>query len=180
MARVLILGAVLALTIGVLGRESPRLHSQEEAVPEVASTRVLPLEEGWNLVAWTGSDIAVEDAVSSIAEGFETVLRFDASAQGFGRFDASAPAPVNTLASVATGDGLWVRVATDTTWIQARPTESRDTEILAGFNLLSWTGPSGTGIEEALGAIASSVDACSRSTRSASASTASGRVNLHC
>ena len=107
----------------------------------------------------TGFDTPVEVAVASVADGFERVLQFDAGGQNFTRFDADAPLPLNTLTEVALGDALWLQVAQDTTWIQGRPSASRDVDILPGFNFVSWTGPSQTPIAEALGEIVDSVDA---------------------
>ena len=61
---------------------------------------------GWNLIGWTAASAPAAEAGTIL--GARTIIRWDAVAQAFGRWDAAAPSFIAQLAEVAGGDGIWV------------------------------------------------------------------------
>ena len=136
-------------------------RSVSSSVPlQVSGTagRTVELASGWNLVGWTGAT-AVADATASIAGQFSALFTWDAAAQAFKSFKPDAPPFLNTLNDLAQGDGIWLHVsaAAGAVWEQPALSEARSVQLLAGFNLVMWTGPDATAVGDALAAIVDSV-----------------------
>ncbi len=106
----------------------------------VAQTRSVDLQEGLNLVGWTG-DTAIPDATASIAGLFSQILGWDAAAQGYVSFIPGLPAGVQGLTDVNTGDAFWIVMDQAATWEQPVFSGPRSVSLLAGLNLATWTGP---------------------------------------
>ena len=124
----------------------------------VAAQRVANLVEGWNLVGWTG-DAPVAEAVAPIIDAVQSVFTWDATAQGFLLFDPSGPAFVNSLDQLRQGDGVWVNMGSNSgVWTQPSLSGPRDVPLEADFNLVFWSGPSGTSVVEAIAGIGDAVD----------------------
>ena len=81
---------------------------------------LVPLREGWNLVAWVGSNSALVAEAFRGIDGFLTeAWGWDARAQ---RRTTYAPtARANTLRTLSTGRAYWVHVQADAEWWQHPP-----------------------------------------------------------
>ncbi len=80
---------------------------------------LLSLEEGLNLVGWTGSDgTPIEEAFRRWGDAVHFAFRWDAEAQ---RFDTYVPGggAFNTLAVLDRGDAFWVEMGRKTRWWQS-------------------------------------------------------------
>ena len=122
------------------------IGAYEEILP------VFPLVRGWNLVGWTDTTASAADATALIEGEFEVLFTWDSQSQTFLRFDPEAPPVLNSLTELKQGDGVWIlrqRLA-EIDWPQPLITSSRDVSLSPGFNLVTWTGPDGVPIEEAV------------------------------
>ena len=122
-------------------------------------TQAAQLQPGWNLVGWTGATL-VNDALASIAGQFDAVFTWDAVGQAFRSFRPALPGPLNSLDEFEHGDGVWIFV-TDTEgarWEQPAITDPRAVPLERGFNLVMWTGPDATPVEEAAAEIAGNLE----------------------
>lgn len=144
-----------------------QIRSLARSVSNVVQLRVggtppqlVPLAAGWNLVGWSGAT-SLADATVSIAGQFSSMFTWDASNQKFRLFNASALPFLNTLTELTLGDGVWLRVSdpSGATWEQPAFNAARTVALLAGFNLVMWTGPDGTAVTDAIAGFESSVDA---------------------
>ena len=143
----MMLGALLpVLLLGVAAQES-----------DLAETRTVALDEGWNLVSWTGD--ATEPAVAIADLGtVDALFTYDRAGQQFRSFTKDVPAFLNSLASVATGQGLWVFAEAATEWAQPVVSDAQTVALVAGLNMVSWLGPSGTSIPDAVAPLGDAVD----------------------
>lgn len=71
------------------------------------------LVRGWNNVAYLGDTRAPAAALSTIEGQYSAVYRWDAAQQKFALYAPNAPAYVNTLAEIRTGDAVWVNMTAD-------------------------------------------------------------------
>ena len=118
-------------------------------------TRAVDLAAGWNLVGWTAAATPAAAVAGSLTGVLESLHTFDAEAQSFETLNASRPSFLNSLTEVGAGDGLWIFAEGAVRWQQAVLVEERTVALSAGFNLVTWTGPSNTPIDaplEGLGA----------------------------
>ena len=106
-------------------------------------TRSVQLVTGWNLVAWTGNAASVEDALGGALASVVSVNTFDASSQSFQTFTTDGPTFLNTLSDIPSGAGVWLLAQADATWEQPSIVTARDVPLVAGFNLVGWTGIDG-------------------------------------
>ncbi|MEE9278086.1 MAG: integrin alpha, partial [Dehalococcoidia bacterium] len=129
----------------------------------VALERVVELVPDWNLVGWSGAT-AVSEATASIAGQFSTLMTWDAAAKAFLRFDAAAPAIVNTLSELNSGDGVWLFVTdpAGAAWTQPAISGARSVDLLSGFNLVMWTGPDGMPVADAVAGLGDALNAVFR------------------
>lgn len=120
---------------------------------------VIDLAAGWNLVAWTGDDTLVTDALGDVLASIASVHVFDAGRQAFDSFTSAAPAFLNSLDTLPAGAGVWLFADRAVAWAQPGVVTAQSVALVAGFNLLGWTGDDTpvaeavAQIEEALGAI---------------------------
>ena len=82
------------------------------------------LREGWNLVAWNGSEhAAFEDAFAALSDPSQVVLTWDAGVQ---RFASYVPGATSGGAQVVRlGDALWVSSSGERRWLQPGSFEPR-------------------------------------------------------
>lgn len=160
MRRVLAI-SVLAVLVGLIGllgpAESGVVASNAGGGLEVAQvpadapqSRDVILLEGWNLVGWTGDDVATGAVTNVLRGAFRSIHAFGGETQAFESVTAAGPSFLNSLAQVDGGDGLWLFSEGATRWRQPVTTTARSVGLFAGFNLVTWTGRHGTPIEEAL------------------------------
>ena len=150
--------AALAATASPLEAQAPAAEAVFPAI-SVVPDRVVDLGEGWNQVGWTGGVLDIDEAL----EGFEVELSgafgFDTA---FRSFRYGVPELLKTLSTVDGGDGLWILVTEPGDWIQPANLEERGVFLNPGPNLVSWTGPSGTPIEDAVAALGDSFESAFR------------------
>ena len=90
--------------------------------PRTTGARVLRLQPGYNLVAWTGpDDTPITWAISGIRRTVVSLLTWDAASQRFRTYDPRLPAALNTATTLNYGDGLWINVGDATIWPQPTP-----------------------------------------------------------
>ena len=144
-----ILGVIfIATVLGAGARPLAPAVAQED--PSPPATRDVALVEGWNLVGWTGPPLSVAAITAQLQGVFESLHRFAAGPQGFEVVTASGPDFLNSLVAVAAGDGLWIFSQGETVWQQPVITAARRVALQPGFNLVTWTGATGTPIAVAL------------------------------
>lgn len=73
--------------------------------PVASEAREVVLLRGWNTVGWTGPD-TLADVVAGLL-GASVVITYDALPQAFLRYATDAPALLNTLDTVFSGQGVW-------------------------------------------------------------------------
>ena len=125
-------------------------------VPATLRSRTADLESGWNLIGSTATT-GIAEAIAGIDGDFETIAAYDPASGQFRSFTPELPGELNRLDTLTLGEGLWIRVAGPHQWIQPEPREPQQIAFTAGFNLVAWLGPNRTPIEEAIGAIATTV-----------------------
>ena len=118
------------------------------------------LTPGWSLVGWLGNT-PVEEASADILDSFDSIFTWDPSADEFLSYRPSAPAFLNTLDEISQGDAVFIFVTepSGTFWPQPDFAAPRTVALADGFNLVLWTGPSGTPIEDAIESIIDQVNA---------------------
>jgi hypothetical protein len=127
--------------------------------PPPGETVTTNLTPGWNLVGFGGTQ-SVTDATASIAGRFSSVFTWDSLAQSFRSFNASLPPALNSLQQFQTGDGVWLFITAPSgaQWVQPALTSARDAALRRGFNLVTWSGPSGASVEQAVAGLGSALD----------------------
>ena len=78
----------------------------------------MQLVVGWNLVAWTGNDASVQDALGETLGAVVSVNTFDAATQSFKTSTTDGPAFLNDLDIIAAGAGVWLLAHAAATWEQ--------------------------------------------------------------
>ena len=128
------------------------------AVAGADAVRHVELQHGWNLVAWTGAASPSDDA-GAIVGRFDQILTYDAAEQAFRRFSPGVPF-ASDPGTMHLGGGVWIHVtAVDgAVWEQPAFREARSVPLHAGWNLVGWTGPSGTEVADAIAEIAPAVE----------------------
>ena len=87
--------------------------------PVLRQSGLVSLEEGWNLVAWTGpAGIAVEDAFMSLSAAPTSGATWDARSQQFLHYPAAA------LQQLERGAGIWINSAHAQHWLQPGSTQA--------------------------------------------------------
>jgi len=81
----------------------------------------------------------------------DAAATFNAPSQSFAIWNVSGPSFLNTLTHLRPGSGLWILVRAATRWQQPVVSDPGAVELATGFNLLTWTGPSGLDPDSALG-----------------------------
>ncbi len=150
---VLMLAAVGGGALALLG------DSPADAQTEVAETRTVALDEGWNLVGWTGPDAAFQDAIADIVAQAQVAATFNAATQAFDLWNTDAPDFLNALTDLPQGTGVWLRVTEATPWPQPALVAARSVSLQPDFNLVMWTGPSGVPVEEAFAGLEGNLEA---------------------
>ena len=125
--------------------QAPPLPEPEPAAVGPAAIRAVTLSPGWNLVGWTGDTLVAEgvaEVVAPIAGSVSAVFSFDSLAQGFLRYSSDSPAAVNTLGTLATGDGVLVHVTNPVgaQWLVPAAGGREAIDLAPGFNLVTWLG----------------------------------------
>ena len=83
---------------------------------------------------------------------------FDGAGQSFESLTATGPSFLNSLTEVGVGDGLWIFAEGPVRWEQPVLAEARAVSLSAGFNLVTWTGASGTPMDVALAGLGEALE----------------------
>ncbi len=113
------------------------------------------LPSGWSLRGWT-ADSAIADASATEGDPIARILAWDAGAAAWASYPPGGPAGPAESDQVRLGQGLWLRVddPAGVQWRRPSFAAARVQDLLAGWNLVMWSGPSGTPVAEAVGPIA--------------------------
>ncbi|MDE0473729.1 MAG: hypothetical protein OXI50_04170 [Gammaproteobacteria bacterium] len=157
--RALLMAAIVAAAVGVGLWASQGSASAQAPAANAITTELRP---GWNVIGWLGSDTTVADLFRAIP-ALELVAAWDAEAgrYAWGRRDGKTP---SSLEQLPRGQGLYLRLAGTETVQWTRP--AADGVVLlrlhAGHNLVTWGGPDGMPVEEALDWLGDAVVGASR------------------
>ena len=142
MRRLLLLlgtAVLLPLTVFATHDADPPL-----TVAQTAET-TLPLASGFTLVGWTGDDHLPSPALAdAVGSAFTAAFAFDATSQRFRSFRPDAPPFLNDLDAVPPGEAVWIQTARSASLAVPASSGPRFVPLLPGFNLVAWSGPSGT------------------------------------
>ncbi len=129
------------------------------AQPDSYTTALHP---GFNLVGWTDDARPVEALFADLPQ-IDAVYAWEASAKRFRVARRDAPAFLNDLQTLEPGSGFWFEVdaAGPISWERQRFTPAPPLGLVAGANLLTWTGPDDVPVAEALASIGASLAAAS-------------------
>ena len=122
-------------------------------------TRTVALDGGFNLIGWTGPDTPFADAIADIVDVTDAVAAFDAGSQSFRTWNATAPAFLNTLATLKQGEAIWVQVTAPIDWVQPVVADPGPLALQAGFNLVTWAGATGLALPDAFAALGAALTA---------------------
>ena len=109
--------------------------------PSDAASRSVELLPDLNLVAWTGPDTPVAQAVAPIATTLDSLFARNAGADAFRTFGPARPPILNQIDILNYGDGFWLLMSGDATWNQPGLTES--TVITSADGSITLTIPRG-------------------------------------
>ena len=120
-----------------------------EAAPALGDAIAAPLANGWTLIGAT-EDQAVQSALGSITGAVGPIFTWAPNRQEFRAFNPALPPQLNTLDRFLRGEGVWIFSQGGGGWTQRPFTEARSVFLLSGFNLVTWSGASGTPVAEAI------------------------------
>ena len=137
------------------------VRRDEGRVERKAAFTLLPrmetveLPPGWSLQGWT-ADSAIDAASSTEGDPIARILAWDASAGSYFAYAPDRPAPPGEGSRIRLGQGLWLHVddPDGARWLRPSFAAARVQELVAGWNLVMWSGPSGTPVGEAVRPIA--------------------------
>ncbi|MFC1717357.1 M6 family metalloprotease domain-containing protein [Candidatus Poribacteria bacterium] len=80
-------------------------------------TTVISLKAGWNLVGYSSrTSMPVEDCPPALGNRCNSIWTYNSEAGEWLRYDANVPAFLNTLESLQSGSGYWIRADQDFVW----------------------------------------------------------------
>ena len=90
--------------------------------PVVETARAIPLEQGFNLVIWTGnSGASIAEIVAGLGGALDAIFTYDRDTARFSTFRPSLPPALNTATVLDYGQPLWVLMSSPATWSQPAP-----------------------------------------------------------
>ena len=147
--------AAVAAVVAAVAAFSPPVaaagHAGEPPTAEAGShacgERVVALSEGFNLVGLVAP-------ASPGGFAARAVYGWEAGSQSFASWRAGVPASLNGLEMLAAGGGAWLEAGPGAGVLVLRggPQASRTASLVAGWNLVTWTGPEGTAAAQAFAA----------------------------
>ncbi len=139
----------LAALLLAAGLTPVRANASEDSdgAPE-AETITTVLHPGWNMVGWVGPKTPVADLFDELP----ALRRISAWDAGEGGYQRAFRGTYAQLPSLTPGVGLWLHLGGDATveWTRSVSGEAVLLSLRTGWNLVGWTGDSGTGIDEAV------------------------------
>jgi uncharacterized protein YkwD len=119
--------------------------------------RSLVLHPGWNLVGWFGAPTSA----SVLTSPSVSLFQWDSETQLYAGYRGDVPTRADDDHPIDVADGLWVFVEKHLSahWPAPAVITSRTVPLTAGFSLVTWTGPDGTLIADAVADIAEALEA---------------------
>lgn len=152
--------AVAGATLTGIGEEQNLADNAAQATAQVqaaTTTSVTLAAAEWNLVGWHGPPTPVAEAIAGIAAQIDALFVFDTVTQGFLSFRPAAPPSLNSLITLETGQGIWLRRldprGTSIVWEQPAGALLPAVQLRAGANLVLWRGADGLAIADAVAAL---------------------------
>ena len=157
--RALVVVAVVVAAVGV-GLWSAR--GTASAQTPAASTITTQLQPGWNMVGWMGPDTTTRELFDTIPE-LNLIVAWDGEAQRH-RWAWRPAIRSRGLQEITRGRGLALHIggASAVEWTRPAAEGVVLLRLHAGHNLVTWGGPDGTPIEEALDWLGDAVMSASR------------------
>ena len=103
----------------------------------------------------------IEQVIENLFGEFESIFAWDATAQAFISFRPNLPAALNSLQELRPGDAVWVSVTqpNGAVWDSPLIDAAREVPLREGFNFVTWTGPAGTQVAEAVESFGDALEA---------------------
>ena len=145
---------VVALAVGLASA-----HGSASAQGPATDTVTTPLQPGWNLVGWMGSDTTAADLFAAIPT-LRVVAAWDDEAGRYQWVRRGGTVP----AALARGQGLflWVGGTRSVQWTRPASVEGMLLTLPSGYSLVGWAGLDGTPIAEAVGRFGDALVGASR------------------
>ncbi len=86
--------------------------------PQVVVDRDVPLLDGFNLVTWTAATRDVVGALAGLGDALISVAAYDPARALFTTYRPDAPAFLNDLDTLRSGQAVWVQLRADVVWSQ--------------------------------------------------------------
>ena len=133
---VLILGAAGLLI--ALPDTSTRAAAQGDGL-----TRQISIFPGFNLSVWGSTEAPADDLGEILPAAITAVFDWDPGAREFRTWRRAGPTFLNTLGSIPGNEAVWALAeGNEVVWFeQTDDGRSRATRLVAGLDLLGWTGP---------------------------------------
>ncbi len=132
----------------------------DSGVPSQA-VRIVPLQQGWNLVSWLGPTLSAELAIDTLTPIVDGIWRWDAGAQSWSTLGGIA-APDTILPA---SEAVWIHVIRGgpAYWPQLiSTTAAQSIDLLAGWAMVTWTGADGVSLEDATASLGASLVAVAK------------------
>ncbi len=145
--------------LDVIVRRDEGRTERKAAFTLLPRTETVDLPPGWSLQGWT-ADSAIGAASSTEGDPIARIFAWDARAGRFFAYAPGRPPPPGEGSRIRLGQGLWLRVDDPggARWPRPGFAAARVQELAAGWNLVMWSGPSGTPVAEAVRPIAAALD----------------------
>jgi len=104
-------------------------------------THTITLEQGWNLVSFNlqPTSTTIADVLASIAGNYSWVYAWNAIAQDWQSYDASAPPYANSLTSLDPTMGFWIKATTsDILTVEGTAPTNTNISLKTGWNLVGY------------------------------------------
>ena len=153
---------VAALLLAALGLSVASTHGSASAQAPASDTITTQLQPGWNLIGWMGPDTTAADLFDAVP-ALNFIVAWDGGAQRY-RWVWRASLGLQALSWIQQGRGLALHIGGEAAVEWTRPAAEGVVllPLRAGNNLVTWGGPDGTPIEEAVDWLGDAVVGASR------------------
>ena len=128
---------------------------RSQAVTLLPAHETVALAPGWNLQGWPG-DASLSEVAVTRSGRISRIFAWDTNAGTFVGYAPGLPTGPAGPPVVRAGQGVWLHVdgAAGARWQRPSFAGPRLQDLIAGWNLVMWSGPDGTPVPEAVRAIA--------------------------
>jgi S1-C subfamily serine protease len=147
------------ILLDVIVRRGEGRTERKAAFTLLPRSETVDLPPGWSLQGWT-ADSAIGAASSTEGDPIARIFAWDAQAGSYFAYAPGRPPPPGEASRIRLGQGLWLHVDDPggARWLRPSFAAARVQDLVAGWNLVMWSGPSGTPIAEAVRPIAEALD----------------------